>query len=426
MEVNWLPEQVLDYIIVPLHEHLAPILDRLATIERKMQEFDEMQQKMRRFEEMEAKLQHLEAVETRMLQLEASLQRALGTFLPRVEQVLEGMEDCPSISARSSTNRGASNTPVVESVIEAAKVGDIESIQHFISQGAHQNEFDASMENALFHAVRNGHIEAVKVLLEAGIDANAVNIREQTSLMLAVHAGHKDIAEALLEHGANIDSDDDEGATAIWYASSTGQSDIVEMLIKKGASIDFGQSYEDPFTTTLEVAAQNGYAETVKTILTVGSGWFVSDLEDALCITDSPDVVWAIARAIPHEFWGEVGARAVMSATRDGRCNALEAMLQAGAPTTQRNMNGLTPLHCASSHENTAAILSLVVNGADIEASDNKGRTPLHLAAIHGKEKSVRALLAKQANRHAVDKRGRTPFDAATSDTVRDLLDDII
>ena len=72
-----------------------------------------------------------------------------------------------------------------------------------------------------------------------------------------------------------------------------------------------------------------------------------------------------------------------------------------------------TPLHEAAKEGRVDAAESLLAAGADVDARDESGRTPLPLAAWEGNTGVVELLLAKGAAANSKDYLGGTPLHAA-------------
>lgn len=75
----------------------------------------------------------------------------------------------------------------------------------------------------------------------------------------------------------------------------------------------------------------------------------------------------------------------------------------------------LSPLHQAILRRQTAIVLLLLENGADVNAPDSSGRTPLHLAVERDDAAVVRELLARRADPARRDKIGWTPLHHAAA-----------
>lgn len=68
------------------------------------------------------------------------------------------------------------------------------------------------------------------------------------------------------------------------------------------------------------------------------------------------------------------------------------------------------PLHVAAEKGDTAVIINLLNNGADVNETDNDRWTPLHYAAIFGKPEAASLLLDRDARINALDDEHKTPL----------------
>ena len=87
-----------------------------------------------------------------------------------------------------------------------------------------------------------------------------------------------------------------------------------------------------------------------------------------------------------------------------------------------RSFLGDTPLHLMATEGKLNAVELLLEAGADPDARGDLDFTPLHCAAISGHTHVVAALLAAGASPHSTDISGRRPADLATSDEIVSLL----
>ena len=102
---------------------------------------------------------------------------------------------------------------------------------------------------------------------------------------------------------------------------------------------------------------------------------------------------------------------------------AVQLLIEHGANVNQvTGVGGMTPLHMSARRGSTGVAEALLDAGADIEARDKSGETPLRRAVNCDKERMVGLLLSRGADPRSADKNGRTPFDAARSESVRQLI----
>jgi len=93
---------------------------------------------------------------------------------------------------------------VTDSLIWAAKRGDLDALRKAIHPDANLNCVDSQGWTPLFHAAGQGSTEALKLLIQAGADVNHGKKTGFTALFSAVMAGHVDAVQVLLDAGAEI------------------------------------------------------------------------------------------------------------------------------------------------------------------------------------------------------------------------------
>ena len=92
------------------------------------------------------------------------------------------------------------------------------------------------------------------------------------------------------------------------------------------------------------------------------------------------------------------------------------SLLEQGADVNAKNKDGWTPLHSAAKEDAFTTAAVLLEQGADVNARDKFGWTPLHLAAAKEDASATAAVLLEQgADVNAKDKFGGTPLHSAAS-----------
>lgn len=96
--------------------------------------------------------------------------------------------------------------------------------------------------NTLIEAARNGDIEGVKEALKQGADVNARNNLGFTVMMCAAQNLTLELVELLVSHGANVNEPDYDGITAMMWAAKTGilTPKLIEALVSHGADMTPG------------------------------------------------------------------------------------------------------------------------------------------------------------------------------------------
>lgn len=94
-----------------------------------------------------------------------------------------------------------------EDLWQAARDGDVEALNHALTQGAPVNARGEFGDTALNLAAGSGHAAVVERLLEAGADIENLGGADKTPLMNAAFAGNIGIVRLLLQKGARISYD---------------------------------------------------------------------------------------------------------------------------------------------------------------------------------------------------------------------------
>ena len=107
----------------------------------------------------------------------------------------------------------------------------------------------------------------------------------------------------------------------------------------------------------------------------------------------------------------------------EGNTAKVIEMINEGADINTRDSIQRTPLHAAARKNNTEIMELLITKGADIEATVAGIKfTPLFDAAMGGKKEAIQLLIQKGAKVNAKTPAGETPVDFASGTEAADLL----
>tara|TARA_B100001079_G_C16352811_1_gene489082 strand:+ start:178 stop:903 length:726 start_codon:yes stop_codon:yes gene_type:complete len=158
---------------------------------------------------------------------------------------------------------------------DAAKTGNIESIQHLLAEGYGANEADEQGNLPLHYAAANGHVAIVKLLTDRGANLDSADIlRGWTALQIAIVAGKIGVMETLLSNGANVDAKARTGETALHIATQLRNSTLVKILIQHDADLNVLATYKTSRGldgTPLHWATQMGNTNIVDQLVTAGA-----------------------------------------------------------------------------------------------------------------------------------------------------------
>ena len=342
----------------------------------------------------------------------------------------------PSGPATSSAHRLAApgltaaspRVDVDSPVADAAKRGDLDAVRELLASGADVNAAQADGMTALHWAAERDDPGLARMLLYAGAAVEPVTrIGSYTPLHVAARGGSVAVAEVLLDAGADPAAPAAlSGATPLHLAAAAGSAHLVAVLAERGADPDAREAMWGQ--TPLIFAAAMNRADAIRALLAAGADPAaqsrVQDLQtvselDRLASRRRGEAVEALtggsraptaaefqtavraSRSVYEEGLPEPeedeeeeessrlpritakgGLTALLHAARQGHAEALEALLDGGAPIDQPSASdGTTPLLMATINGQFDLALELVKRGADPRiASDLNGATPLWAA----------------------------------------------
>lgn len=155
-------------------------------------------------------------------------------------------------------------------LIYAAVRGRADTIKILLDAGANVDDENKDGSTAFLLAARGASLAAVEMLLDAGANLHHKDKRGKTAFLLAAEGGKADTTKKLLTLGFDPNSYSEGGYTALVGAAR--YPEMLKTLLSAGAKVNLqipvggGQSM-----TALEVAAQNGWTESVKVLIDAGA-----------------------------------------------------------------------------------------------------------------------------------------------------------
>ena len=121
-----------------------------------------------------------------------------------------------------------------DGLFNAAKGGNVASMNAFLDQGAQVNATNGSGETALHAAAALGRANAVNLLLQKGANPNARTSGGWTPLHSAARFRHAQVARLLVSRGAQVNARNSEGKTPTALAQQVGATATANTLMQLG------------------------------------------------------------------------------------------------------------------------------------------------------------------------------------------------
>ena len=280
---------------------------------------------------------------------------------------------------------GAGTVPLVD----AAERGDRASVLALVKQGTDVNAARVDGLTALHAAVYADHLEIADVLLRAGAKAAAADRYGVTPLYLAAVNGNAAMIRRLIDAGADANSVDAGGETVLMTAARTGNADALHALIERGARVD---TREPEFQqTALMIAVRENHVTAVEALLAAGASpnvqtrkgptpAFVPPCKGTGCGSEGVGINRGGLPDRGRRAEVKGGFTPLLYAARDGRLEAAQRLVAAGADLELPDANGIRPLLMAALNNKLDVARLLVAKGANVNADDFWGRSPLWAA----------------------------------------------
>ena len=266
--------------------------------------------------------------------------------------------------------------------------------------------FLKTIENTLVGAARTGDLEAIKQHIVDGADVNALHF-EMPPLTWAALMGQTQAAELLLQHGADVNGRNEDDNTALHLAVFLGHAETVELLLKSGADVNVKNDDDATPVDMLRVPWE------MTRLLTRPMGIELEQeqveagkakIRELLGVDAKPR-----AEILPNF---QNNSTDVWAAARTGDLKAIKHYIEAGGDVNALD-NGfqLSAMSWGALHGQTEIVQLLIESGAEVNIKSGDGATPLHSAAFFGRTDVAKLLLENGANPQARNNDGATPVD---------------
>jgi len=261
-------------------------------------------------------------------------------------------------------------------------------------------------ETPLWNAVCSENTECVRFLLAYGADARTRNDQGETFFFAAPHTEDRELWELLVHAGMDLNAPALDGRTPLLHAVESQDLEMVQLLLELGADLNASKGL-------LHHAAASGNTETAEFLLEKGL-----DIH-AVCALREPFRLTPLFCATYHDQWETVRFLIRKGARTDLRDPVFgKTLLHWAIKEPVPSLNADAYFRDAS--EPDEKLLELLAqltesgpdgNGLDVRAEDKQGETPLHEAARRWGTKSeiFRFLVEKGGDPQHRNADGETP-----------------
>lgn len=296
----------------------------------------------------------------------------------------------------------------------ACKRGHIQTVSTLLDCGADVNVASDQGSTAILEAISYDRPHIVNILMKKPLDVNKVYPHRsgRTALMVAVLNVNTAIVSHLLhQSGIHVNGQDSRGYTALSLAATTKSAALVERLLDRDdIEIEIDLRNENG-ATALIIAAENGNVEMVIQLLEHHADPSLKDKDGTTAILKAMDCghtpvveVMLDLVAIDILVSDKTGRSLLNSACASQRAppEIVHLLVEKGMKPNTVCKGGGTPLHDASRVGRLDMTEALLQVGAIPSITDAHHRTPFKVAWQHG-EKDIMKVLAKQTNEFVPD-----------------------
>ncbi|EXJ15272.1 ankyrin repeat domain-containing protein [Imhoffiella purpurea] len=151
------------------------------------------------------------------------------------------------------------------SLYRAVHIGDLDQVKRHLYWHTDIDQPDVDGDTPLHVAAQNGKVTIAEHLLSHGANPDVLDASGRTPLEVALRFGKTQVAQTLVEHGARIDP---QALLLELVGQGISDRDTFSFLARNGAEIDRA---DDQGRTSLTLAIQGGYLDTVNRLLIEGA-----------------------------------------------------------------------------------------------------------------------------------------------------------
>jgi uncharacterized protein len=310
-------------------------------------------------------------------------------------------------------------------VADAAMKGDKGTVRTLLKSGSDVNAAQGDGMTALHWAAIRGDSELAQMLVYAGANVKATTrLGGYSPLILAAREGHADVIAVLLAAGADPKAATTTGTTALMLAAASGNARAVNSLVENGADVNAKENVMQQ--TPLMFAAAYNRTDAMKALIKGGADLKANTKVVDLAALTSPDEEF-FRQQQQQQGGGQGGPAAGQGGQRGPGQGGQGGGGGRGGPVQGRAgidrqfrfnelvayQGGITPLLMAARQGHLEAVQVLLEAGAPINQLSGGDKTSaLLIAIINGHFDLAKHLLDKGADPNLASDNGAAPLYA--------------
>lgn len=264
----------------------------------------------------------------------------------------------------------------------AASKDDAEMAQMLIYAGANVRATTRiGSYTPLFMAAKSGAASVVELLLKAGSEVNVKGSDGLTPLMMAAISGNRETVRVLIEHGAQVNAKEAEhGQTALMFAAAFDRPDAISELAKHGADLNLATEVQQP---PQRPGGFGGFGQMQGQAQAAGNNQNANQNAQPPAAQAQRGQRGGQRNAVPAP--GPVPATQAQGQGQRGQQQQGQGQQPPENDRGQKSpRGGLTPLMYAARDGRLNAVKALIENGADLNVQSADKSTSLLIASING------------------------------------------
>lgn len=292
----------------------------------------------------------------------------------------------------------------------AARAGNLRLMQALLNRGANPDALDIDGRNALHYAILSKESAAALFLLPLLKHKNQSDRLGISTLALAASNGLVNVIKSITQEGHYSEAVDTRGQNALHVAAIGGEVDAIQYLVTE-AGFDVNQ-IEKPLRPSkmktclqrspLQLAALSGQFYAVFKLMDLGADLAHEDTQgrtffDYVLMGKNKEL-WTLVRGLIKEKYPKHISQLVLAAAQANQSSALLDLLVDDVDVNATNRFGQTALHFAAMYDSLAVAKLLLNKMTIVDHRNALGETALHSAARAGGVTMIHLLVAAHAS----------------------------